>query len=94
MSVFKKGLNGEFNPNDVLTREQMASVLVHTFKWQSTGKSIVVKDMNKASERHQFNIEILAQKGITILQNGISSPHDPTLCVHLASFLYKALHLQ
>ncbi|WP_106496175.1 S-layer homology domain-containing protein [Lentibacillus sp. Marseille-P4043] len=87
------GDDGKFRPASVLTREQMATVLVNTFKWEAVDDA-VVKDLGKASESHQVNIKILAQKCITVLPNGYFSPHDPTRRLHLASFLYKSMHLE
>jgi hypothetical protein len=88
------GDRGYFKPHEILTREQMATVLVNTFGWKSDGRSASVKDLSQASSSHQANIKILAQKGITVLPNGYFLPHEATKRIHLASFLYKALHLE
>lgn len=88
------GDHGMFNPESVLTREQMATVLVNTYKWDPASINVVVKDLDQADKSHKENILILAQEGVTTIPNGNFLPDAPTRRLHLASFLYKAMHLK
>ncbi|WP_277680221.1 S-layer homology domain-containing protein [Gracilibacillus dipsosauri] len=87
------GVNGEFKPTQVLTRQQMATVLVNAYEWVLEGEPVQIKDLDRAHTSHQENIQILAQKGITVIPNGYFKPSDPTKRIHLASFLYNTMHL-
>ncbi|GAA0435169.1 hypothetical protein GCM10008983_09670 [Lentibacillus halophilus] len=87
-----QGDGGAFKPASHLTREQMATVLVNAFNWTEADTHVDVADLNQASPSHRETIRIMAQKGITALPNGKFSPHDPTRRLHVASFLYQAMH--
>lgn len=65
--VFYGNTNGEFTPYDNITRQQMATVLVHAFNLDelNEGKDDVEIDLSKVSADHKQNVQILANLGIT-----------------------------
>jgi 5'-nucleotidase / UDP-sugar diphosphatase len=86
------GSNGKFGAGDVLTREQMASVLVRAFGLEATDEDITFTDWNKVSDSHKENVKILAQNGITTgKEDGSFDPKSAVNRATFATFLYRAI---
>ena len=62
--IFKGDAKKNFNINNPLTREQMATTLVQAFGLKSDGKHVDVNLKNVAPS-HQANVQIIADLGIT-----------------------------
>lgn len=60
-----QGSNGKFNPNQNITRGQMASVIVRAFNLQDNGMPTELVDLKKISPSHRQNVKILSQHEIT-----------------------------
>ena len=73
-----KGDNGRFNPGQLITREQMASVIVRAFDLKEVQSSPVnLSDLHTVLPVHKKDVEILYQNGITIgHKDGKYSPKD------------------
>lgn len=90
--IFKGKPDGTFGVGDVLTREQMASVLVRAFELKDTGEEITFKDWNRISESHRYGVKVLAQHGITTGKE--DGTFDPKTAVNRGTFvvlLHRAL---
>jgi 5'-nucleotidase / UDP-sugar diphosphatase len=86
------GSNGKFGAGDVLTREQMASVLVRAFGLEATDEEITFTDWSKVSNSHKENVKILAQNGITTgKEDGSFDPKSAVNRATFATFLYRAI---
>lgn len=59
------GSSGKFNPQNKITRSQMATVLVKAFNLKETDASINLDDIDKIGSSHRDNVKILAQNKIT-----------------------------
>ena len=94
--IFKGSNNGTtFGPLDVLTREQMASVLVRAFNLQPNDVQVKLSDLKSVSESHRKNVEILYQNGITTGRaNGEFDPKAPVTRVQFVVFLSRAMALK
>lgn len=92
-----KGYEGKFGVGDVLTREQMASVLVRAFELEldPNGEDVSFTDWDAVSPTHQQNVKILAQHGITTGKaDGSFAPKAPVSRAAFAVFLSRALEIQ
>lgn len=90
--IFQGKPDGTFGVGDVLTREQMASVLVRAFELKDTGEEITFKDWNRISESHKYGVKVLAQHGITTGKE--DGTFDPKAAVNRGTFvvfLHRAL---
>ncbi|MBU8881141.1 5'-nucleotidase C-terminal domain-containing protein [Bacillus sp. FJAT-29790] len=86
------GSNNKFGANDVLTREQMASVLVRAFDLKATDKEVSFTDWDKISSTHRENVKILAQNGLTTGKgDGSFDPKSPVTRASFAIFLHRVL---
>jgi hypothetical protein len=88
--------NGDFGPDDIITRAQTAVLLSKAFHLQGTIPA--VPTFQDVSMQHfAFEaIELLASKGITSgCEPSVPNfcPSDPTLRSHLAIFLARAMEL-
>lgn len=64
--IFKGSSNGNFGPKDLLTREQMASVLVRAFDLKPISTvSVELNDLDQVSSAHANDVKILYQNQIT-----------------------------
>lgn len=81
-----EGFNNKFNGNGVLTREQMASVLVRAFdlKYVVNAEDISFKDVDKINSAHLKDVKVLAQNGISV--GNPDGTFDPQGAVTRASF--------
>ncbi|WP_053075047.1 phosphodiester glycosidase family protein [Ornithinibacillus californiensis] len=84
-----KGSNGQFLPNQNLTREQMASTLVNAFGLETNGSQKDIK-LDNVGESHKANVQILADLGITNqLEN--FRPKEIVTRGQFATFLYLSV---
>lgn len=96
------GSNGKLMHNDVIRRDQMASVLVRAFKvindfdyvahvkeQKFTGE---ITDLNKTTEEHQESINVFDYYDIT--KQKIFTPKDETKRGQFASFLYNMMKVE
>lgn len=82
-----------FGGTDLLTREQMASILVRAFDLQATDKHVTLTDLDKVSKVHQQDVKILFQNGITVGTNsGAYNPQAPVTRAEFVVFLHRALN--
>ncbi len=91
--IFKgKGNGTTFGATDILTREQMASVLVRAFDLKATNENVVITDMNHVSASHRKDVEILYQNKITMgTTSGKFDPKSPVSRAQFAVFLSRAM---
>ncbi len=88
-SIFTGKFDETFGAGDLLTREQMATVLVRAFHLENTGEKVTMTDVERISNDHQENVEILAQHGITTVSE--YRPKEAVSRAQFAAFLYRAL---
>ncbi|MDV2886379.1 S-layer homology domain-containing protein [Alkalihalophilus pseudofirmus] len=81
--------DGTYRAGAEITREQMASILVRTFALENTGADVEVADLASAHASHQDNIVILAQNGITQVEN--FRPKESVTRAQFATFVDRAL---
>ncbi|MDX8363771.1 S-layer homology domain-containing protein [Cytobacillus sp. IB215665] len=88
-----KGSNGEFGAEDVLTRAQMASVIVRAFGLEANDVDVTLTDLDTIDVSHRDNVSVLFQNGITTgRDNGtIFDGADSVTRAQFATFLYRAL---
>ncbi|WP_121616370.1 S-layer homology domain-containing protein [Virgibacillus halodenitrificans] len=63
--IFKGG-SGKFNPDQDITRSQMATVLVGALNLQQKNTAVDLTDLERIDLSHRHNVEILAQNEITV----------------------------
>lgn len=86
------GSEGKFGAGDVLTREQMASVLVRAFDLKANDKEVSFTDWDKISPSHRENVKILAQNDITTGKgDGSFDPKSAINRAQFVTFLYRAM---
>ncbi|MDQ0154204.1 5'-nucleotidase C-terminal domain-containing protein [Robertmurraya andreesenii] len=89
-----EGYDKRFNAKGVLTREQMASVLVRAFNLKTPvkGQEIKFTDSKKIGSAHQADVIVLAQNGITLgNKDGSFDPQGAVTRASFAVFLERAL---
>ena len=90
--IFNGKPDGTFGVGDVLTREQMASVIVQAFDLKDTGEDIAFSDWHRISESHKYGVKVLAQHGITTgKKDGTFDPKTPVNRATFVVFLHRAL---
>lgn len=90
--IFKGKPGGTFGTADVLTREQMASVIVRAFQLKDTGEEIKFTDWDRISESHRYGVKVLAQHQITTgKEDGSFDPKTPVNRATYVVFLHRAL---
>ncbi len=86
------GTDNKFGGNDVLTREQVASVLVRAFDLAGTDEKITFTDLDKVNPAHKDDVIILAQNGITTgAESGKFDPKSPVTRATFATFINRIL---
>ncbi|MFE8696473.1 5'-nucleotidase C-terminal domain-containing protein [Cytobacillus sp. FJAT-53684] len=89
------GTNNKFGGSDVLTREQVASVLVRAFDLVGTDKEVSFTDMDKVNLAHKDDVKVLAQHGITTgTDSGKFDPKAPVTRATFATFIHRILEKQ
>lgn len=94
MALYQAGIidgsNGKFNPNDVLTRAQLAKILVNAFKLklQQTNVQAFIDSEDHWAKAY---INILSSNGITTGSQGRFNPNDPVSRMHYATFMYRII---
>lgn len=91
-----KGNNGRFNPDEKITRAQMATVLVKAFELQEKNIDVDLIDLDRINMSHRNNVKILAQNKITIGKQNSNGEryydgNGDLARVQFAIFLQKAL---
>lgn len=87
------GANGKLMPNNQITRQQMAKVLVEAFGLEhSDAFENNLKDLNTAYPDFQDYIEILVENGITQVADGNFRPLEKVSRAQFASFVYRTLN--
>lgn len=83
------GSNGKFNPNQYVTREQMAKILVKGFKL-SANQTYIIKDVSNARWSYEY-VNILRANNLTYLNDGKFNPTGNTKRGEMASFLIRTI---
>lgn len=89
-----EGYANKFDPTGVLTREQMASVIVRAFGLEGIANApeVKFKDFAQVSKVHQEDVKILAQNGIIIGNpDGTFAPKAPVNRAAFAVVMVRAL---
>lgn len=84
-----KGSNGEFQIDQELTREAMASTLVNAFGLTDNGEDVDI-NLENVNETHKSSVQILANYGITNQLDDFR-PGETVTRGQFATFLYKSL---
>jgi len=85
------GSEGKFNPDQPLSRIQMAKILDLAFKLD-TKKTFKFPDVSSDHWGNQ-HVQALYSNGITTGDNGLFKPNAPVTRQHYAVFLHRALNL-
>lgn len=85
------GLNGRFNPNEPVTRAQMAKIVVLALKVEPSGTS-TFQDVPLAHWSYAY-IAALEELGIVQGDNGKFNPNEPVTRAEFVAMLYRALNL-
>ncbi|KZD73195.1 S-layer homology domain-containing protein [Bacillus cereus] len=92
VGVIKGYGEGEFGPDDILTREQMAQVLTNAFKFEGTKNTSFV-DVDKNSWSYKA-IGALEEKGVTIGTGGkMYSPTSVVTREQYSQFLFNSINV-
>ncbi|HEY9569777.1 MAG TPA: alpha/beta fold hydrolase [Metalysinibacillus sp.] len=87
------GAGDNFKPKQVITRAQMAKMLVQAFHLQPRTDKGDFTDVAKDHWAKDY-INILASHGITTGDNGKFKPNEPVTRAHMAVFLQRAMAQQ
>src|SRR5699024_2198942 len=82
------GSDGDFLPNENMTREQMATTIVNAFDLEK-GSSNKKINLDKVDLAHKESVQILADLGITKELDDFR-PREAITRGQFASFLYRA----
>lgn len=85
------GLNGRFNPNEPVTRAQMAKIVALALKVEPSGTS-TFQDVPLAHWSYAY-IAALEELGIVQGDNGKFNPNEPVTRAEFVAMLYRALNL-
>ncbi len=69
-----KGDGSKFNPNDSITREQMASMIVRALNLEDLESTITINDINMVSNWAKSDVEIVVSLGLMTGYNGNFDP--------------------
>lgn len=85
--------NNNFNPDEAITRAQVAKILVLAFNLKAD-KQLPLQDVSQAHWSNEF-VQILAGNGITtITENGLYRPDETLTRGQYALFLYRLIHTE
>ena len=87
VKIFDGDSNGNFNPQQTLTRAQMAKVLVNAYLIETDGTA-TFKDVPKNHWAYDY-INILGAEGISVGSNGNFMPNNKVTLNQLSSFIYR-----
>lgn len=73
---FITGFNNEFKPNDKITREQMAAIIVRALAISATKPTTAIKDINTASAWAKADVETIIANGLMSGDNNQFKPKD------------------
>ena len=85
--IFDGDSNGNFNPNQTLTRAQMAKVLVNAYELEPKGKA-TFKDVPASHWAYDYT-NILGSGGYSVGSNGNFSPNNKVTLNQLSTFIYR-----
>ena len=85
--IFDGDNNGNFNPNQTLTRAQMAKVLVNAFLLETDG-TYKFKDVSTNHWAYEY-INILGAEGFSIGSNGNFMPEQKVTLNQLSTFIWR-----
>ena len=85
--IFDGDNNGNFNPNQTLTRAQMAKVLVNAFLLETDG-TYKFKDVSASHWAYEY-INILGAEGFSIGSNGNFMPEQKVTLNQLSTFIWR-----
>ncbi|TFB14633.1 hypothetical protein E3U55_13470 [Filobacillus milosensis] len=86
--------DGTFRSNELLTRDQMAKIIVEAFDLKSTGEEITFSDMPAENHWSYSYIQTLAQNGVTLgYEDGTFKPKKFVTRGQIASFIARAMQL-
>ncbi|QOY37005.1 S-layer homology domain-containing protein [Anaerobacillus isosaccharinicus] len=94
--IFKGSSNGTFGPMDLLTREQMASVLVRAFQLKPVStNTVVINDQKSISASHLIDVITLYQNDVTKGKSGnVFDPKGVVTRAEFSVFLFRAMELK
>lgn len=72
-----KGSNGEFNPNETITREQMAAIIVRALGIEPIKSGTAINDLDKVSDWAKSDVETAVALGLIVGDNGNFDPKAP-----------------
>ncbi|GLC88056.1 InlB B-repeat-containing protein [Lysinibacillus piscis] len=84
------GSKGAFNPDEIVTRAQMAKILVGALNL-SLGGTNTFKDVNETHWSYDY-ITALEREGIALGSNGYFNPNAPLTRAQFVALLYRAFH--
>jgi prenyltransferase beta subunit len=70
------GFNNEFKPNDKITREQMAAIIVRALSISATKPGTAIKDINAASAWAKADVETIVATGLMLGDNNQFKPKE------------------
>lgn len=89
-NIFKGDTNEKFNPDDHITRQQLASVLVLALDLEKLDKGNDVDiNLKNVSESHRDNVQIIANLGLTNQLDDFRA-YEPISRAATATFVHKA----
>ncbi len=85
------GDNNRLRPGEIMTREQMASVLVRAFELEPKAGNARITDIDQVSEHHRQNVRTIANLGITSTADGRFSPKQAVTRAQFSSFFVRTI---
>ncbi|WP_339268804.1 S-layer homology domain-containing protein [Paenibacillus sp. FSL R5-0470] len=70
------GFNNEFKPNDKITREQMAAIIVRALSIPATKPGTAIKDINTVSAWAKADVETIVATGLMLGDNNQFKPKE------------------
>ncbi|CAH1057814.1 S-layer homology domain-containing protein [Paenibacillus pseudetheri] len=70
------GFNNEFKPNDKITREQMAAIIVRALSIPATKPGTAIKDINTASAWAKADVDTIVATGLMLGDNNQFKPKE------------------
>ncbi|WP_339317531.1 S-layer homology domain-containing protein [Paenibacillus sp. FSL R10-2734] len=70
------GFNNEFKPNDKITREQMAAIIVRALSISATKPGTAIKDLGTASAWAKADVETIVATGLMLGDNNQFKPKE------------------